>query len=208
MNFYSNSNKITFSTSSAYADRPGFSALNVSWFNFGVSVQKQYSKISNSTNNFAYTKRKPFYKLHHYCTNGSQLKLLSNEPSTDTRPLSTTITMELAPKKIMFRRWLSQVLVSTTHIFCMCIRQSLWAFTPITRSCPNCTSNTHISTCSVLAKLDSRKSLWKLRDHFQWQQRESDLSVLETCSIENYMNLQARQHELDSMFLLHPTITP
>lgn len=62
MYFHSNRNKITFSTSSAYADRPGFSALNVSWVNLGVSVQKQYSKISNGTYNFAYTKR----KLHHY----------------------------------------------------------------------------------------------------------------------------------------------
>lgn len=43
-------NKNTFSTSSAYADRPGFSALNVSWVNLGVSVQKQYSKISTGTN--------------------------------------------------------------------------------------------------------------------------------------------------------------
>jgi len=60
-----NRNKNTFSTSSAYADRPGFSALNVSWVNLGVSVQKQYSKISTDTNHFGYTKRKPLYKLYH-----------------------------------------------------------------------------------------------------------------------------------------------
>lgn len=99
--FYNNRNKFTFSTSSAYADRPGFSALNVSWVNLGVSVQKQYSKISISANHFAYTKPKPFLQITSLCANGSQLEPLSNEQSKATQPLNIAPPMELAlPKTI------------------------------------------------------------------------------------------------------------
>ena len=92
---------ITFSTSSAYADRPGFRAWNVSWVNLGVSVQKQYSKISNGTNHFAHTK--PILQITSFCANGSQLKPLSNQLSTATQTLNTALAMELGPKKNIFK---------------------------------------------------------------------------------------------------------
>jgi hypothetical protein len=38
---------ITFSTSSAYAESPGFSALKVSWVKMGVSTGKMFLKQFN-----------------------------------------------------------------------------------------------------------------------------------------------------------------
>lgn len=40
---------VTFSGSSAYADSPGFIALNVSWANFGASVNTQRQMLALKT---------------------------------------------------------------------------------------------------------------------------------------------------------------